>query len=82
MMPGQIQAGNRLVRAFLLDEVVSAADAKHAAPLIEILKQAGQKPPKELRQMAKLMKGGGTGATEPTHTVYEPRSGPHGQLYG
>ena len=60
----------------------SAADAKHAAPLIEILKQAGQKPPKELRQMAKLMKGGGTGATEPTHTVYEPRSGPHGQLYG
>ena len=39
---------------------MSAADASHAVPLVKILKESGLTPaeiPKELKQMAKLMKG-------------------------
>ena len=55
----------------------TAADAKHAAPLVRILKQAGQKAPKELKQMAKLMKGVPAASVAPAAA-----GGGGGGLYG
>ena len=49
-------------------DAAQAADAKHASPLIKILKDAGQKPPKELKQMAKVIKA----SAAPAPTINKP----------
>ena len=57
---------------------MSAADAKHAAPLVKLLKESGLKKadiPKELRQMAKLM------APSPAASAAGAPAKPAGGLY-